>query len=106
MPVAIIVPIDAVDEIRVFKDTVVVESFGVDAQSFLLLEYLGQGSVAILTLKAIFCWSTPSNTTTNYQCEESGSKGEDSEFGLILSGKVEERIDRFCSARGANIPEL
>ena len=45
MPVAIIVPIDAVDEIRVFKDTVVVESFGVDAQSFLLLEYLGQGFI-------------------------------------------------------------
>ena len=33
MPVAIIVLIDAVDEIRVFKDTVVVESFGVDAQA-------------------------------------------------------------------------
>ena len=32
--------------------------------------------------------------------------GEDSEFGLILSGKVEERIDRSCSARGANIPGL
>ena len=31
MPVDVIVPIDTVDEIRVFKDTVVVESFGVDA---------------------------------------------------------------------------
>ena len=56
MPVAIIVPIDAVDEIRVFKDTVVVESFGVDAQSFLLLEYLGQGLSQIGHLKPLFCW--------------------------------------------------
>ena len=53
MPVAIIVPIDAVDEIRVFKDTVVVESFGVDAQSFLLLEYLGQGLSQIGHLKPL-----------------------------------------------------
>ena len=29
-----------------------------------LLEYLGQGFIAILTLKATFCWSTPSNTPT------------------------------------------
>ena len=62
MPVAIIVPIDAVDEIRVFKDTVVVESFGVDAQSFLLLEYLGQGLSQIGHLKPLSVGVTPSNT--------------------------------------------
>ena len=62
VPVAIIVPIDAVDEIRVFKDTVVVESFGVDAQSFLLLEYLGQGLSQIGHLKPLSVGVTPSNT--------------------------------------------
>ena len=65
MPVAIIVPIDAVDEIRVFKDTVVVESFGVDAQSFLLLEYLGQGLSQIGHLKPLSVGVTPSNTSIN-----------------------------------------
>ena len=65
MPVAIIVPIDAVDEIRVFKDTVVVESFGVDAQSFLLLEYLGQGLSQIGHLKPLSVGVTPSNTSTS-----------------------------------------
>ena len=42
MPVAIIVPIDAVDEIRVFKDTVVVESFGVDAHNSFCLNTWGK----------------------------------------------------------------
>ena len=62
MPVDVIVPIDTVDEIRVFKDTVVVESFGVDAQSFLLLEYLGQGLSQIGHLKPLSVGVTPSNT--------------------------------------------
>ena len=66
MPVAIIVPIDAVDEIRVFKDTVVVESFGVDAQSFLLLEYLGQGLSQIGHLKPLSVGVTPSNTPPSF----------------------------------------
>ena len=74
MPVDVIVPIDTVDEIRVFKDTVVVESFGVDAQSFLLLEYLGQGLSQIGHLKPLSVGVTPSNTTTIYQCEEGGKK--------------------------------
>ena len=53
-----------VDEIEViFKDTVV-ESFGVDAQSFLLLEYLGQGLSQIGHLKPLSVGVTPSNTTT------------------------------------------
>ena len=66
--------VNAVDEIELnFKDTVV-ESFGVDAQSFLLLEYLGQGLSQIGHLKPLSVGVTPSNTTTIYLCEEGGGK--------------------------------
>ena len=71
MPVAIIVPIDAVDEIRVFKDTVVVESFGVDAQSFLLLEYLGQGLSQIGHLKPLSVGERLQYTSAKYAHDRS-----------------------------------
>ena len=72
MPVAIIVPIDAVDEIRVFKDTVVVESFGVDAHTSFCLNTWGKGLSQVRHLKPLSVGVTPSNTTTIYLCEEGG----------------------------------
>ena len=58
--------VNAVDEIELnFKDTVV-ESFCVDAQSSLLLEYLGQGLSQIGHLKPLSVGVTPSNTTTMF----------------------------------------
>ena len=65
MPVAIIVPIDAVDEIRVFKDTVVVESFGVDAHNSFCLNTWGKGLSQVRHLKPLSVGETPSNTQTN-----------------------------------------
>ena len=51
--------VNAVDEIELnFKDTVV-DSFGVDAQSFLLLEYLGQGLSQIGHLKPLSVGERP-----------------------------------------------
>ena len=63
MPVAIIVPIDAVDEIRVFKDTVVVESFGVDAHNSFCLNTWGKGLSQVRHLKPLSVGEMPSNWT-------------------------------------------
>ena len=57
--VAIIVPIDTVDEIRVFKDTVVVESFGVDAHSSFCLNTWGKGLSQVWHLKPLSVGERP-----------------------------------------------
>ena len=63
MPVDVIVPIDTVDEIRVFKDTVVVESFGVDAHTSFCLNTWGKSLSQVRHLKPLSVGERPTTTT-------------------------------------------